>query len=176
MRCDVCGKPASVHEIMINNGEKSEVHLCLEHAIEAGLSIPSAQPIAQLLASQGKRRQRPPVMLCAHCGLSLADFKKSSRLGCAHCYDALGEALEAAIIATQGGATAHHGESPAHASVDEAHRLTRARLVRELEAAVTAEQYERAARLRDQLADLAEARPAVGEPSSGTGGASESTS
>ncbi len=156
MRCDVCGKPASVHEIVINNGEKTEVHLCLEHAVEAGLSIPSAQPIAKLLAGQVRKKQRPVTILCPHCGLSLSDFKKSARLGCPHCYDSLGESLEAAIMGTQGGASAHHGESPTNASTMEANRLLRASLVRELEAAVSAEQYERAAGLRDRLQSLAE--------------------
>lgn len=161
MRCDVCGKPATVHEIVIKDGEKSEVHLCLHHAIEAGLAIPAAQPIAGLLASlpskgqrQGKKKERPTISLCAHCGLTLAEFKKSGRLGCPHCYDVLGQPMEVAIIAAQGGASAHQGESPVNACVDEASRLLRASLVRELEAAVTAEQYERAAALRDRLEEL----------------------
>lgn len=157
MRCDACGKPATVHEIVIKNGEKSEVHYCLHHAIAAGLSIPAAQPIAALLAATGKttkRKERTPSLLCPGCGLTLAEFKKSGRLGCPQCYDSLGKPLEATILAAQGGAPAHLGEAPVKASREEASRAIRAKLVQELEAAVSAEQYERAAALRDRLESL----------------------
>jgi protein-arginine kinase activator protein McsA len=63
-KCDHCDKPAVVHEVTVKNGVKSEVHLCHEHALEAGVAMPTHQPINQLLtqfvisqSGKGKSKQ-----------------------------------------------------------------------------------------------------------------------
>ncbi len=38
IKCDYCDKPAVVHEVTFKNGQKNEVHLCEEHAQEAGVA------------------------------------------------------------------------------------------------------------------------------------------
>ncbi len=48
-KCDLCDRPAVVHEVTVKNGVKAEVHLCAEHAQEAGVPLPSHQPLSQLL-------------------------------------------------------------------------------------------------------------------------------
>ncbi len=40
LKCDYCDKPAVVHEVTVKNGQKNEVHLCEEHAQEAGVALP----------------------------------------------------------------------------------------------------------------------------------------
>ena len=42
MQCDECGKPANVHEIRVENGMKTERHLCSECAAQAGLTAQEA--------------------------------------------------------------------------------------------------------------------------------------
>ena len=40
--CDCCPNPAIVHETLVQNGVKNEVHLCAEHAAERGYILPTA--------------------------------------------------------------------------------------------------------------------------------------
>ena len=63
----------------------------------------------------------------------------------------------------QGGALQHVGRAPTRAAGDAQRSALLKKLMRDLEAAVAAEQYERAARLRDAIKDL-RPQPAGGEP------------
>ena len=48
-KCDMCDNPAVVHEVTVRNGIKSEVHLCQQHAQQAGIAMPGHQPVSQIL-------------------------------------------------------------------------------------------------------------------------------
>ncbi|MCA9291084.1 MAG: UvrB/UvrC motif-containing protein [Phycisphaerales bacterium] len=159
MKCDHCDKAAVVHEVTVKNGEKSEVHLCKEHAAAAGIAVPTDQPVNQLLTQlvlSGKTRSgaKAASPTCPSCGLTFARFRQSGTLGCPGCYDAFGRQLAGLIERAQCGATHHTGKTPRRAggSIDRQRLIHR--LVRELDEAVAAEQYERAAKLRDQLTCL----------------------
>ncbi len=157
MKCDHCDKPAVVHEVIIRSGVSNEIHLCAEHAIAAGYPLPIDQPIADIFpqletASKGdigKAKERSPK--CSACGLTFTAFRKSGMLGCPACYDAFMPMIEQVIESSQGGATHHVGRSPHGGAETERLQNLRAKLMRDLEIAVTAEQYERAAKLRDEL-------------------------
>ena len=41
--CDLCAQPATVHMTEIRNGQKSERHLCVAHAGQAGIQLPSQE-------------------------------------------------------------------------------------------------------------------------------------
>ena len=43
-QCEICGQPATVHAVMIDDHRKSERHLCAQHAKEAGMRQPHAAP------------------------------------------------------------------------------------------------------------------------------------
>ncbi len=173
MNCDYCNKPAVVHEVTVKNGEKHEVHLCEEHAAEAGLNIPGHKPINELLtkfvishpssSSSGSGAGAAPKTKttrrrCGTCGLGLDEFRRTGLLGCADCYDSFGQQLEPLIERAQNGGVSHLGKTPRRAGASIDRQLQRQRLVKELDHAVSAEQYERAAELRDQLQSL-EDRP-----------------
>ncbi len=159
MKCDLCDKAAVVHEIIIRNGVSAEVHLCAEHAIAAGYPLPIEQPIADIFPQitevakvQGTGgKERTP--RCSACGLTYPAFRKSGHLGCPACYDAFSPALDQVIERAQAGATHHVGRSPRGdgGQQSQQRQAMRAQLMRDLESAVAAEQYERAARLRDEL-------------------------
>ena len=40
--CDCCPEPAVVHETLVRDGVKTEVHLCAAHAQERGYVLPTA--------------------------------------------------------------------------------------------------------------------------------------
>lgn len=158
MKCDRCDKPAVVHELTVRNGKKQEVHLCEEHALEAGVSVPMSQPINELLtqfvASKSAKPSRSKRLTCEHCGMTFAEVRQHGTLGCPHCYEAFARHLEPMIERAQSGATHHTGKSPRRAGSSIDNQLQIRRLVKELDCAVAAEQYERAAQLRDRLRNL----------------------
>lgn len=164
MKCDLCNKPAVVHEMIVKHGVQKEVHLCEEHAAASGISMPGQQPINQILtqfvisqsqkstpSSSGAARKS-----CPECGLSFAMFRKHGVLGCANCYEAFKAQLSPLIERAQNGGTHHVGKAPQRAGTSIDRQLQRQRLIKELDAAVCAEQYERAAKIRDLLSSLDE--------------------
>jgi len=164
-KCDHCDQPAVVHEVTVKNGVKSEVHLCHEHALEAGVAMPTHQPINQLLtqfvisqSGKGKPKPKPKTRAkrktCRNCGLTFAKFRQSGTLGCPDCYTAFEEHLAPLIERAQNGATNHRGKMPVRAGASVDRQLLVQQLVKELDQAVSAEQYERAAQLRDRLRNL----------------------
>ena len=162
--CDHCAKPAVVHNTVIVGGKVTEVHLCEEHAAAAGIQMPGHAPINALLgqlAQVSVTRARGPA--CAECGHSFHDFKGSGLLGCPACYGTFEATLGPVIERAQGGALQHVGRAPTRAAGDAQRSALLKKLMRDLEAAVAAEQYERAARLRDAIKDL-RPQPAGGEP------------
>ncbi len=171
MKCDICDKAAVVHETLIRNALAVEVHLCAEHAIAAGYPLPIEQPIADIFPQLGevakveggisggvsasvsvsKGKERVP--RCTACGLTYTAFRKSGHCGCPACYDAFSPALDQVIERAQAGATHHVGRSPTGDGGANAERLQamRAKLMRDLESAIASENYERAAKVRDEL-------------------------
>jgi len=173
MKCDQCNKPAVVHEVTVRDGIKNEVHLCEQHAKEAGIVLPGQQPINQLLSQfvisqTGKQAAKPSTKTCPGCGLSFSQFRQTGRLGCAECYQVFEAELSGLIERAQNGGTHHTGKSPKRSGTSIDRQLLIQRLVRELDHAVAAEQYERAAQLRDRLHSMDEKSHADKQPSAAT--------
>ena len=160
MKCDMCDKPAVVHEVILRNGVKQELHLCEKHAAEQGYALPGQPPLEKILqqfvmASEPKGGPTITTTIsCEECGLSLADFRRSGTLGCPACYRTLGRALEGIIQRAQNGGTHHLGRCPRRQGASVDRQVAIGRLVKDLEHAVAAEVFERAAQLRDRLRRL----------------------
>ncbi|MEM7228213.1 MAG: UvrB/UvrC motif-containing protein [Planctomycetota bacterium] len=145
----------------MKNGVTKQVHLCEEHAREAGIVLPgqsSPQKIQQVLnqfviskSAPGKRATKKS---CPTCDMTFADFRHGSMLGCADCYETFEKELTPIIERSQNAGTHHVGKAPQRAgvSIDRQHQIRQ--LIKELDDAVAAEQYERAAALRDKLRTL----------------------
>ena len=146
--CDFCDNPAVYHEIRASGGTTEEVHLCAEHAAEAGLQIGDGGLGISLSLSESIPAVSPQA--CPACGMSIADFKKTSLMGCDECYNTFESHLEPLVSRIQTG-TQHVGKAPINAGLDVDRQLTLQRLMRELDMAVSSEHYERAAELRDEL-------------------------
>lgn len=159
--CDHCPKPAVVHNTVIVDGKVTELHLCEEHAAAAGIQLPGHAPIHQLLgqlAQVGAARPRGPA--CPECGHTFNDFKSTGLLGCAACYQTFASTVAPVIDRAQGGSSEHVGRTPSRTDDSRQRAALLQQLVRELEQAVAAEQYERAAQLRDRIQGLRPASPA----------------
>ncbi len=161
MRCDDCGKPANIRYVEMVDGELRDLHLCDDCANTRGMAL-SLSPLTGslvnmlmgLLDEMGvgeERAEDGPV--CPDCGLTRAEFRASGKLGCASCYEAFAAELKP-LLRRVHGSTAHAGTIPSRAPQDiETSRRVR-KLQLELERAVHAEEYERAAELRDEIRRL----------------------
>ena len=92
-KCDLCDRPAVVHEVTVKNGVQQEVHLCEQHALEAGVTLPTHQPLNELLTqfvitTKGGRAKVAARKACPGCGLTFARFRQVGTLGCPECYAA----------------------------------------------------------------------------------------
>jgi protein arginine kinase activator len=170
MKCDLCNKPAVVHEVTVRSGIKKEVHLCETHAQEAGIMPPGQQPINQLLtqfvisqnlkgpgtgkAASGSPVVKPSATTCGACGMTFAQFRQHGRVGCSECYRTFEDELGPLIERAQNGGTHHQGKTPRRAGSSIDRQLLIQKLLKELDHAVAAEQYERAAKLRDRLSSM----------------------
>lgn len=155
-KCDKCEQEATVHEVTIKGGQKVEKHLCEACAREDGIAIQPSQPISELITKfvmshSGGRPEGGRAPVCADCGLSFVEFRQQGLLGCHACYGAFEEQLGSLIERAHEGATHHLGKTPKRAggAIDRQKRIVALR--KQLTDAIEAEQYERAASLRDQL-------------------------
>ena len=155
MKCDLCEKPAVVHEVTVRSGIKKEVHLCETHAKDAGIQLPTTPPINQLLTqfviSQSSKPAKMVNKSCSLCGLTFNQFRQTGKVGCPECYKSFEEQLSPLIERAQNGGTHHSGKAPRRAGTSVDRQLLIQKLMKELDHAVASEQYERAAKLRDRL-------------------------
>lgn len=173
MKCDLCDNEATVRETTIEQGVPVEKHLCEGCAAKEGLA---AHPGAGAAFIKGVVIQAGPGVViqtpgkapcCPACSLTFSEFKAGGLLGCQNCYRTFEALLAPLVERAHEGGVKHAGKSPrrqtsgagapriAGLSLEE--RAQRLRSIRkELESAVAAEQYELAARLRDELRRLSE--------------------
>ena len=159
MKCDNCNKQATVHLTEIKSGKKIEKHLCEQCAAQnEGLPVKSHMPINELLtnfvmAHSGLQKEQQGTT-CEHCQITWAEFRQSGLLGCQHDYALFEKELTPHLQRAHEQATHHVGKVPARrggTGVPMKRHVDVAKLRRELAKAVEAEDYERAAKLRDQI-------------------------
>ena len=158
MNCESCGRPdAVVQYTEIKSNETTSVHLCQECAAERGIDaapVPPSFALSSLVAQIGQESSTEGIELegsCPFCGLTLADFRESGRFGCSHCYEAFEKGMRS-LLRRIHGSTQHTGKVYLPADPTRSERERRAHdLRRKLDRAIETEDFERAARIRDQL-------------------------
>ena len=154
-KCDRCERPATFHSVEIVKGQKIEKHLCEHHATQDGLTKAVHTPIDALLTNFVKMQSGVATVaapeVCDQCGLKFTEFREHSLLGCPACYIAFEPALAPLLERAQEGATHHVGKAPRRAGTGEQRQQVLTRMRKRLAEAVEAEDYELAARLRDDL-------------------------
>jgi protein arginine kinase activator len=167
MKCDNCNKPATVHLTEIRNGKKIEKHLCEQCAAQSE-GVPAVKahtPINELLTNfvmAHSGLQKELGVTCEQCGITWAEFRQHGLFGCERDYDLFEKELTPLLQRAHEGATHHTGKAPTRAGGASTATRPRkktvdiAKLRKELQKAVEAEDYERAARLRDQIREAEE--------------------
>ena len=154
MKCQFCSNPATVHLTNIENNKKREVHLCQKCAEaqqlikKQELNLPA---ILQSLIGQhvGPLTDELSRLACPCCGIRYMEFRAAGRLGCPNDYQVFRAGLEPLLQRIHRG-TRHQGKRPRRGlSLERQGELVELR--GQMRAAVEAEQYEEAARLRDLI-------------------------
>ena len=154
MQCDVCqSKEATVFLTQIVEGKMQKVNLCEACSKEKGVNDPTGFALADLLMGLGAAQEiesKEGSLKCPVCGFTQADFKKTGRLGCSACYAVFADGLSGMLKNMHKG-TAHTGKAPAALQKRREQGEKLRSLQDNLHQAVEAEEYERAADLRDQI-------------------------
>jgi len=158
MKCENCNKPATVHTTEIKGGKKIEKHLCEQCASQSeGIPVKSHMPINELLTNfvmQHSGLTKETTTTCEQCGITWAEFRQNGLLGCAHDYQLFEKDLTPLLQRAHEGATHHVGKVPTRrggTGVPMKKTVDLAKLRKELQRSVEAEDYERAAKIRDQI-------------------------
>ncbi len=149
--CDACSKLIATQFIM--------PHIPMpvtREALEKAKEAMGKSGVAGV-APVGDEAEAAPDITCKNCGMSFKEFQKAGRLGCAECYKAFNETLEPILERIHGSQPAQHtGRKPGAPKAD-SRASVRQRvqtLKRQMDAAVKEENYERAAKLRDEINGL----------------------
>jgi protein arginine kinase activator len=150
LKCSLCEEAATVHLSQVVHGKVTKVHLCEACAQKGGATDPAVFQLADALTSSV---MAAPAITCPKCGFTDIDFRKRGRLGCPSCWEVFGEVLGGLLTKVQH-EPEHVGRAPAGIlpAGQLRRRLEAAR--REMERAVTSEEFEVAARLRDEISTL----------------------
>jgi protein arginine kinase activator len=156
MNCQRCTQEATVHLTEMSDGRRRDLHLCARCARKAGLVPKEGAPDLALdsvvegliVANVGELVGELSGLTCPDCGLKFMEYRAQGRLGCPNDYAVFSRGLTP-LLNRAHGATRHVGKTARrHRQQSSANRL---RLRTRLREAVTREDYEEAARLRDLL-------------------------
>ena len=157
MVCDVCKDGEAVIQLTeIEGSGVRQLHLCEKCAAERGVetTLNAAKPqINNFL--QTIHEQMPgtkgEAVHCSFCSGTLADFRTTGRLGCAHCYDTFESSLRDLLRRVHGNSR-HIGRRYVAPLPSELPHVSSATEPRDrLKRAIEAEQFELAADIRDKL-------------------------
>lgn len=90
---------------------------------------------------------------CPLCGSTFGDFVNTGKAGCPQCYETFANELLPSIQRIHG-RTAHTGQVPARFRVENEKKQKIAALEKDLKEAISNEEYEKAAQIRDTLREM----------------------
>ena len=163
--CARCGKPATVYYKETVNGRTREMHLCAACAAKEGVGkdfthlpgffdddffapLPLFSGLFAAPAAEQSAR-------CPRCGKTARQIREDGKFGCSQCYESFGKDLDLAPFVGRGyrgGALTEKEPDKAEKAESREEKLLRLR--EELKKVLAAEEYEKAAALRDEIRAL----------------------
>jgi len=177
MLCEICNKnQATIHIQELSKGVKTNLHLCQSCAAKKGIDTMSLQGINiaeilyKLAASTGQQlpaltnsKIDPAItsnnnaitnIICPKCKWEIRKFQQTGRLGCENCYQAFSEIMCETLSNMHKG-TIHKGKHPDLIEPTNSLKvLDILNLQKQLDVHVMREEYEEAAKIRDQINKL----------------------
>ncbi len=164
MKCDLCKtREATVHLTEVINDKVTKLHLCEQCAKRKGEEMQSHFGLTDLLsglmdmgaAIPGEKAGEKAAAQCSSCGMTYQDFQKTGKLGCGKCYGTFKKNLEE-LLRKIHGSDRHVGKMPFQGEEVLKEQNDLKRLKGELTGMIRAEQFEKAAVLRDRIKDIEE--------------------
>src|SRR4051794_39368723 len=155
MKCQFCGNPAVVHLTRLVKKQKLEIHLC-QACAEKHQSPPADLSLSAILESLIGQHVSPVAeelsrLICPTCGIKYMEFRADGRLGCPADYEVFRAGL-VPILQRIHRATRHAGKAPRRRmDGPQSPGTDLLDLRQQFRRAVEAENYERAAALRDMI-------------------------
>ncbi len=165
MKCEKCNKnEATTHMTKIVNGYKEEHHLCSECAAESpeysemkhsmNFSISDFLPG---MFSAAKQQQtignELEADICPVCHMPYSEFLQKGKLGCGECYSVFRNRIKRPLKQIHG-TFEHIGKAPGRGGEKVMRNKKISALESELNAAVLKQDFETAAKLRDEIKEL----------------------
>lgn len=169
MECQECHqRPATLHYTQVINGDKAEVHICEQcakekgymnydednyslHSLLSGLFNFESIPLAENKSATYAPRKK---YVCDKCGMSYDEFTRVGKFGCAECYKTFDERLNPIFRRVHSGNTKHEGKVPKRIGGNIHLKKELNQLKQNLQALIQKEEFEEAAKVRDQIRSL----------------------
>ncbi len=152
MLCSKCGKKlATVHYQENINGIKSEYELCEECANQMQFSELGGFTLDPLWMTPKLFREETGT--CPFCGLTLREFSKDAKFGCRECYNAFSHHVPS-LLKKIHGHTKHIGKIPKRMGRNLRTKSKIEELKNQMNQAVLDQNFELAAKLRDEIRGL----------------------
>lgn len=169
MQCNECKKrPATLHLTQFINGTKMEIHVCDLCAEKKGYmnQQEDTYSIHELLSSlfnfgpssielqSNDFFQQVQDLECPKCKMMFQDFQKTGKFGCATCYEAFHDKIDAIFRKVHSGNTRHHGKIPKRKGIKFHQKQEIAQYQQHLHKLIEQEEFEQAAVVRDKIKKL----------------------
>lgn len=161
MICDICKQNEALISVeQISDGVKKNMYLCNECAAKFGfaafsenidISVKNIFRKYEFNKQLEQQQQTSPV--CPHCGQKLFDIRFKHKIGCANCFMTFQNEI-AEILKQKKKDLQYTGAIQKAKVIGFEEKITAAGLKQALQKAIEAEEYERAALLRDELKAL----------------------
>lgn len=165
MLCDKCKKnPATVHMQQFIMGKKAELHLCQECTFSFNVpDLPIAlenmfkgfleQMQTKMFNVNPQAASATPTNACENCGMTGEELRAGGKLGCKECYTSFSEEV-GAILKNVQSSTRHTGKFPKRLGQEILSIRHASELRAKLNQAIAEENFELAAKLRDEIRAL----------------------
>jgi len=164
MKCQRCAKQATLHITEVLGEERfDELHLCedcakkyLYEPVQSSAGSASGTKKGKAATSEAVVDDDVGAKQCEECGIKFVEFRNTGRLGCPHDYDSFRQELVPLLESIHGDAK-HQGKSPRRQPKAKVAQAELSQMRKKLQQAVTDENYEEAARVRDRIKELEDA-------------------
>ena len=156
MMCEKCGiNPVAVTRTQIINGKKTVTRLCASCAQENNIykDLNMDFGFSNLFSSFFNEIEKSDMLdeACPLCSMTRSEFVKTGKPGCANCYITF-ECTMSPLLKKIHSTTTHTGKIPGKASGTSENKIDL--LKARLKEAIENEEYEKAARLRDEIKEM----------------------
>lgn len=157
MLCDICKKnKAVIHYAEVINNKVKKLNLCEKCAATKGIGGQPSFSIGELLGGltpPGLVHEEAEKAICPLCGITFAKFKETGRLGCSQCYETFKKSLMP-LLGSIHKSTKHVGKVPSREfkAMDNIVKIRNLEI--KLRRAIEDEEYELAAKLRDEIRNM----------------------